>query len=249
MTTVFDPNTLIEQIETIDPNKDYHSELVGEGKKFADDAALARAKAESDLFIKRLQDENKKVRDELARQAAELKTRTSLDEFLQKVKDGQTAPTGGSNPDTKPDQTILNEEKITEIIESRLTAKERTARESANVREVQEGLTKALGGNYVDVLNQKVEELGLDKDTLDALAKRSPKAFFAVLGVTVPAQKTIFNAPNGSVNTPPGHSTGTRNYKYYNELKKKLPADQYYSPAIQNEMFENARKLGDDFYS
>ena len=42
---------------TIDPEKDYTAELVGEGKKFKDNKELARSKVESDLFISHLQKE------------------------------------------------------------------------------------------------------------------------------------------------------------------------------------------------
>lgn len=247
MTDLFDPNKLIETTETVDETKDYLAELVGEGKKFADANALAKGKAQSDLFVKRLEAENKQMRDELARQAAELKTRTSLDEFLQKVKEQKET---GNTPDNQNDQTVLNEEKISQLIETRLTAKEQAAIATANLKTVQEGLVKAYGANYLPNLEARTQELGLSKETLDNLAKTAPKAFFALLGINPDqSKKSVFEAPRGTVNPPHDTHGVTKNYKYYNELRKKLPPDQYWSPAVQNEMFEMAKKMGDEFYS
>lgn len=245
MTTLFDPNDLIETVKTVDPDKDYYSELVGEGKKFTDNLALARAKAESDLFIERLQNENKKVRDALTKSQSELSTRTSLDEFLQKVKDAQTTPI---RQDTPPDNPVLDEDKIAQLIESRLTAKERANLEAGNIRAAQEGLIKAFGQDYVPTLNEKAQELGVSSEFLDNLAKTAPKAFFATLGINPNEQKTIFTPPPNTVIPGRGSNTQAKNYKHYADQRKKLPPEKYYSPEFQNEMFESAKKLGAAFY-
>lgn len=246
MTTLFDPPP-IEVPETIDPNKDYHAELVGDGKKYKDDAALARAKAESDAFIKRLENETKALRDALTKAENEVKTRTSLDDFLQKVSQAQNEPPATrSNPDNHADQTVLSEEKITQIVESRLSAKEKASIANSNLRIVTEGLQQALGPNYVQALEAKTQELGLDKETLDNLAKTAPKAFFALIGITAEQKQSIFRQPESSVRSPQS-TAGVKNAKYYENLRKTLPASEYWSPRLQNEIFESRKTLGEDF--
>lgn len=229
---------------TIDPEKDYYAELVGEGKKYKDNLAAGRAIAEKDLFIERLKAETQALREETARQTAELKTRTSLDEFLEKVKNQPARSNVEDPPATQP--VALNEEKITEIVKSHLTAKELADRQIANINTVTEGLKKAFGPNYVKSLEEKTEELGLSKEFLDDLAKKSPKAFFTALGIASQTH-SVFTPPDSTVNVS-GRSQGiVKNYAYYKELKKKLTPAEYYSPALQNEMYEQAKKLGDQF--
>lgn len=248
--TLFDPNKLVETVETIDDSKDYLTEYVGTGKKFADASALAKAKAQSDLFIKRMETENKAMRDELTRLSGELKTRTSLDEFLEKVRSAQKEPTvTTSNQDNQANEPVLNEEKIAELIETRLTAKERALQASTNLRAVQEGLIKAYGQDYVPVLSKRAQDLGVDKAFLDNLAQTAPKAFFAALGITLEnKQSSIFAPPNTVTSSPSSTNSGAKNEKYYQALRKKLSPAEYYAPAIQNEKFEMAKKLGDSFY-
>lgn len=252
MTTLFDPNTLIETPKTVDPNKDYYAELVGEGKPYKDNIAAGRALAEKDLFISRLEAETKAMRDELAKTTSELKTRTSLDEFLEKVKAAQTKEPieTRSSSNNQVDQTVLSEEKIAEIVETRLTAKEHQAQEARNVQTVQEGLVKAFGNDYVPQLVKKASELGVSNEFLDNLAKTAPRVFFATLGIAPDTKpdRTIFNAPNSTVT---GHQSGgnIKNESYYRALRKKLPPGEYWSPAIQNEKFEMATKLGQDFFN
>lgn len=237
---VFDPTA---SVPTIDPNKDYYSEYVGEGKKYKDNLAAGRAIAEKDIHIDKVQNEAKALREALTEAERELKTRTSLDEFLSKVKDEGTRskePNHGSEPAT------VSEDKINEIITARLTASEKQRVESQNVSVVQSGLAKVFGSNYVPTLEAKAQELGVGKEFLENLAKTSPKAFFNAIGVNPEQSKSVFNAPQGTVNVPLGNSD-IKNYAYYQALKKKIPASEYYSAKIQNEMFAQARKLGDEF--
>lgn len=104
---------------TIPDNVDYVNELVGEGKKFKTVEDLAKGKYHSDVTIETF----KRQIDDLKK---ELNTRTSLDSFLDKMKQGGTpltqqpidpAPQGG-NPSAPLDDSSL-EAKLAEILSRR----------------------------------------------------------------------------------------------------------------------------------
>lgn len=241
MTTLFDQTT----VPTIDPNKDYYAELVGEGKTYKDNLAAGRAIAEKDLFIERLKAETAAMRDELTKAGNEIKTRTSLDEFLNKVKEAQTSQTTRSTENNQGSEpAALTEDKIADIIEQRLKAKDTNDRQNTNIQVVQEGLKKVFGPNFISVLEEKTQELGVTKEFLDNLARTAPKAFFSTLGINPTESRSVF-APESTISSK---VTGAvKNYAYYQELKKKIGSAEFYSPRVQNEMFEQAKKLGDAF--
>jgi len=45
-----------------DPNKNYYEDLVGQDKKFKDNETLAKAKVQSDIFIKHLERQQDELR-------------------------------------------------------------------------------------------------------------------------------------------------------------------------------------------
>lgn len=243
MTDLFQTNDL----PTIDPEKDYFSEFVGEGKKYADPKAAGRALAEKDLFIERLKRENAGVRQELA-------TRASLEDIAKKIDEKvaqppQSPPNHGDDrrePEPKavsPDPKDL-EAKIAELINQR----ERQNALQSNERLVHERLRKAYGDNYQLRVSQEAEKLGVGTDFLSGLAREQPNAFFKLLGVDeerrpqqdIPAPQNTFR--------PTGGSTGEKTfYGYYDLIRQKDPV-QYWSPRVQNEMMKQLEELGQEAF-
>lgn len=243
----------------VDPNKDYLSEFVGEGKKFKTPADLAKAKAHSDAFIERLQREANALRQEL-------NTRAKLEELMDRMSankdstgnvNSQGTQTSGENGQDGTATKNISPEDIEKVIEARLAKREQEARIQNNVQTVKTRLQAEFGDNFVAELDSRTKELGLTREFVQDIAKREPKALFRLLGIDgqnaaqKQQQNDIFSAPpRASVNTAGFGITNTGEKKFadFEKIRKEDPA-RYWSAQVQNELHKQAAKLGEKFYS
>lgn len=238
----------------VDPNHDWLSEYVGEGKKFKDVTDLAKGKAFSDLHIARLEKEAAELR-------AELQTRIKLEEFMDRMNStntqgasGQATQTAGTGTnDGTATNPALSPDEIEKVVEQKLQAKEAALRTQQNLAMTKEKLYEAFGENFAAELEARVNALGLSKELVNSLAKTEPKALFAMLGITnqQKSQQDLFaSAPRSTVNSAglgmaaPAEKT----FKDYEKLRRQNPA-QYWSTQVQAEIHRQAQKLGERFYS
>ncbi len=245
------------KIVTIDPNKDYFVELVGEGKPFKTEKDLARAKAESDAFIENLKNENAALRKQSA-------TALTMQEFLDKLekapaKQGEPIVNNQNNDGTQPqekennNQRTLSEEDIVRVLESRDEVKSK----KANLESVKSVLQKVWGVNYAATLDAKVAEMGVSQNFLDNMAATSPKAFLKLLDVEADLGRkqdelSVFAQRPASVNTQGTQSTSvSTGPKTLKEFKKAFPKDRdFYTPRVQNAMTRAIKEVGEEkFYS
>jgi hypothetical protein len=231
--------------DIVDPTKNYLEELVGEGKKFADPVALARAKAESDAYIARLEKETAGLRDELGK-------RMTLEEAVAKIEanrksdlpDGDRKAPEGDTAQMSPTELAAY---VQEQVSAALTKSTQSSRADANVTEAVNELRKKFGDNFQTVVEAKRKELGLGKEFMTDLAATQPKAFLALVGAA--QTRSVDVLPASSVNTATfqGRNLGERTKKYFDEIKAKDPT-LYWSPKVQNEMHQQAIKLREKFY-
>lgn len=224
---------------TIDPNKDYLSELVGEGKKFADNAALARAKVESDAFIKRILDEKRQVEEDL-------KTRINMQDFLDQVR--TPVPSPQPTPVTNQEQASasgLTPADLEAQIQRVMSQREADNARSRNLLTVKGKLEEALGENYAEQVKQRAKDLGLDIQYFNDTAARSPQAFFELMGLNRP-REALTTLPRPGSN-PPVQAGNVKNFAYFNKMRKENPVE--YSRYGMKEEWEQAKKLGPDFYT
>lgn len=243
---------------TVDPNKDYLSEYVGDGKKFKDAAELAKAKAHSDAFIERLQRELSGIR-------TELNTRVKLEELMDRMSatnsdkrtTSQDTQTFGESGQDGTAPKNLSPEDIEKVIEQRLAAREQERRITDNVSTVKNRLVAEFGDNYVAELEARTKSLGLSREFVADIAKREPKALFALLGIESPtgsqqkSQNDLFSAPpRNSVNTVGFgiKDAGEKKFHDFEKIRKEDPA-RYWSAQVQNDLHRQAMKLGEKFYS
>lgn len=243
MTDLFQPNDSQDQTE-LDHNKNYLEELVGEGKKFSSPEALAKSKAEADLFIERLKTEQLGLRQEL-------NSRVKMEEFLDKLNTFQSkSPTNDLDaPGAKKDDTQrLTSEDITKLLDTKLSERERQQKAFQNVEVVKQKLQETLGPNYATKLEQMTSTLGLSKEFLNSVASSSPAAFLKLVGVEEKkAGDLFFSPPKSQMNTEGFRPTGDKkDWDYYEEIRKKDPR-KYWTSTVQNEMHLQAQKLGDAF--
>lgn len=234
----------------IDPEHNYHEELVGEGKKFKDNEALARAKAESDRFILQLQKEQKEFREELNKRM----TMQQVLEQLQKERGTTTPSTTGTpvTPDpTSPTDTALKETDLDKLLEQKLEQLTVRKQREQNFENVKTRLVEVFGNSASAELDKRTKELGLTREFVNRLAHESPVALYATLGINEPqrTEKTLFDTtpPRTQVTgfTP---SAGPRkDYKYYQKMRREN-MNSFLSAATQIEMFEQAKQQGDKFY-
>jgi hypothetical protein len=244
-------------IKTIDPNKDYLAEYVGEDKPFKSTLELARGKAESDAFIENLKNENKALRTQVT-------TAMTMQEFLDKME--KTPANKGdpvvNNQNANADQPkenepnnnnkTISEEDIVRVLETREALKVR----NSNLETVENTLKKVWGANYQNILEEKVSEMGVSKKFLDDMAMTQPKAFLKLMDV-----ETAFNqkqeelsifapAPKG-VNTQGQNQQSSTGPKTMKEFKKAFPNERdFYTPRVQNAMTRAIKEFGEEkFYA
>lgn len=232
-------NTATDQVEQIDPQKDYLAELVGEGKKFADTQALARGKAEADAMIKRMIAEQAALRTELERRKAMEDLVKQLSEVNAQQREVETPPpVAPVSPTNQPPVDIQAE--IRKVFEQRTQAE----RENANLELVAKVLEERLGPGFAQVAVQKAREIGVGPQFLDNLSRTQPKAVFKLLDI--PEQVTQTRAPVQTLRSAPSNGE-VKNFAYYDKLRKEKP-QVYNSLAIHKEMMANLEALGPEAF-
>lgn len=167
----------------------------------------------------------------------------------------QGSPTNqGSNTNTpNGSDGTLKPEMIEELVSKKVSQLEVERVQRQNLQTVQNELVKAFGNDYVTKLNETAESLGLDKQTLDNLAKTQPKAFFRLVGLdkpqaAAPQEPGLFTPPATRQTSSFAPQTNVRNQDFYSNLRKTDPKT-YWQPATQNQMHIDAAKLGSTFYT
>lgn len=236
---------------TENTDRDYAAELVGEGKKFKDIQALARAKAESDAFIERLKAENAEMR-------ASLRGEAKLDEFFDKLKNIQNHSGNGSTSNTMSDEPATqknsnNESKpalSVDDVNALLEQREQKRQEALNLEFAKTKLREAFGANAGSVLKTKAGELGMTEDQLDAMARTQPKAFLRLVEADkVSAPNSA--APRTQVNTAAiaKNANGEiRNNEYYRNLRRKIGDAAFFRPEVQKQLNEDMLRMRDAFF-
>jgi hypothetical protein len=214
-------------------------DLVGEGKKYKDPEAAAKAIVEKDRFIERLKQEAAE-----AREAAQ--KRINEEEFLTKLEalSRGKSPDAGNQPPADGTQTAaVTPEAVEEIINKREAARKR----QANIEAVTSKLQETFGDDYKRHVQKQAQALGTTTAELTELAAKSPQAFLRLVGAEQ-AQRSddAFSPPPRSSLSPPPSSGTTKNYSYYQRQRVEKGEGWYFSLPVQKEIWEQAKALGGD---
>jgi len=235
-----------DQGEIVVEDKDYLTELVGDGKKFKDAQALARGKAEADAFIERIKTEQEELRKELDK-------RLTVEELWTKIqqagKSDTTEPNKEDNQEPSAGGKQLTTEDIRRQIREELEASQKAVVSNRNLEAVTKALRETFGAGYVQKVKEIAKTLGVGEAFLDDLAASQPQAFLKLVGAkTDGVQNTtsVFN-PQPAVVTTPTKTGNVKNFAYYEKIRKENPR-QYFGVELQNEMWKQAQELGEDFY-
>lgn len=258
MTDLFDNDTQNSPaIVQVDPDKDYLTELVGEGKKFAEVTDLARGKAEADLFIEQLKEENASFREKL-------KEATTYDKLMN---DLTSAKTNGENPNDNSsnqenpsdepgaDGVTFTQEQIDQLLEQKLSEHQSRARQAENVQKVQSEFIDRFGDKASIVLRSIGESNGLTSDELREMSALRPQVVISLAKqMEVPQTNEtpdLFSdatprATTDQFRTVP--DTGFKTKAYFDKMKKSDP-QRYLRPETELEMHRLALKNPDRFFS
>lgn len=234
-------DSLLDQgSETFDENKDWLSELVGEGKKYKDQGAAAKALAFGQHHIQSLEYENKGLREELTKVLERSRAQASLQEMVDQIKQEQVAQPQQQEAQKQP---TIDPTAVESLIDRRLTERETSRKEQENFQLVKDKLEEKWGRNYHEPLNREMRRLGLDN--VDDLAKRSPQLLIEALGLTK-QQDNSFQAPPGTSQRFVPQGQPKRDWDYYEDLRRKDPV-KYYSGETTRQMQEDYQRMGKDF--
>jgi len=225
------------------PTDSFLEKYVGEGKKFKDVEALAKAYENADTHIPRLEGDLRDTREFIASKLDEIAQRQSQTPI------GQTDETR-SNPTPAP-VTPPNaggedlDTRIKKILEQ--TSAESKAKNNAEF--AQDILVERHGSveAAIEAVQAKARELGVAPSYLRDMAHQSPSALFGLMGIDPAVKPTSRTtpAPSSDVNpqalsaSNPGVKPGT--YGYYEQLRKSDPK-KYWSPSTQLEIMRKAQE-------
>lgn len=241
---------------TIDPNKDYYAELTGPGGKFHDSdetvakQKVARAKIESDNYIKTLERQLDVAREDDRKLREEYQAAASLRELIDQYKEMQQLPSG-KQPIADPEvrQPVLDEAALDARLEQKFALKEAERQFQTNMQEVKSKLEAKYGPNYQNAFKQHVEELGLDADDVKALIRKSPKALYKTLGLDeVKSDLDIFQAPPRSQTRSDSFKpqTDIRDWAFYEKMRVENPK-LYKNPRTHVQMHKDATEIDERY--
>lgn len=222
--------------------KDYLSELVGAGKKYKDEQALAKAKYHADLHIQAVERSNDEMRADYLALLEKSKTWGNLEQLL----DQQRQLASRDNTQTKEVEKPIDPNMIRDMVSREVLQLETSKTRERNAQTVVDKLKEKYGSNYQTILNEKVSQLGLSKEMVNRLAEDAPKAFFKTLELEDFPRSDPFQAPPRSTVFQPTSGTKERTWAWYQELKKTDPK-AYYDPKTTSQMEKDYQALGPRF--
>ena len=207
---------------------------------------VLKAKIEADLHIKALEREKAELRQMYAEQREELLAKAKWDEYLDRVTKPENLPVANT-PANEVTPKQFDPKEIESLFDQKLTQYEAQKTERENFNKVQTKLRERFGDNFTSVLKDQQAALGLSVEDVNTLAKKSPEAFFRMMGLN-DQPRSDYQSPPRSVqrNDSFAPKTQRRDWNYYQELKKTNPL-LYLDPKIAVQMEKDAAELGDAF--
>ena len=189
--------------------------LVGEGKRYKDNNALAQGKTDGDAHIKQLETENAEMRGVVKALEEKASKGATMAEILDALK-----PTEGT-PGQPP---AVTKEQLAEMIESSHTDRDQRQSAAANREDCNVTLLNHFKGDRekaAEFLKKRQLEVTIDPAELDRMAAVTPGAFKQLLGLTDKrTSDQPFTPPAEGGRSVPLDTGGIRNAAYYANLKK-----------------------------
>lgn len=186
---------------------------------------MQKRMTDKDDFIGKLQEENQKLRENLADTSTKLDSMGSVGEALQRIKDAEQ-----SNQDTTLDEDKLMSD-LLEKFETVQQTKSEEQKQQANYNSVVDTLSKKFGTDKVnDIINKAATDNRLSVEDMKSLAKKSPDAVYRMVGV----KDTVSFTPshNQNVSYQEGEKNKEQVLAEFAKLRRENPKE-YYKPETQ----------------
>ena len=203
-----------------------------------------------DEHIKRVEAENKQLREDYLRVREENVAKQKLEELLDQLQGRkQTPPEEPKQPTGTPEKAI-DMRQIESLIENRMKQTELTRTYNQNLQSVQQKLVEKYGPDYATHYQNELTRLDLSKEEADDLARRKPTTFMSMLGLNQPKPTipTYQAPPRNTPNMPTPQLPEKRDWAYYENLRK-TDRNAYLSQKVQVQMLQDRMEQGEAFNS
>src|SRR5579872_326944 len=204
---------------------------------------LIRSKVDSDLYIKTLERQKDELCTDFMKAQEEIQKGKALEDLIDKLNSKETAPPANTPPkeNTPPPSLTLSD------VEKFYEDKKRSEIEAKNFATVQLKLQERFGQRAGEYLQEQAQTLGLTKEEVNSLAKKSPEAFFRTMGLNQQGQDLFMAPPRNDLRQNSfAPQPVKRDWNWYQDMKAKNPK-QYWDPKTQLQMHRDAEALGAAF--
>lgn len=231
-----------EPVDKNDSNEmNYRNLYVGEDKKYKTEEEALKALHYSQEYIKQLEEENKKAREEISsREALE----DLIDQISNRVNNVDESNSGNHSGNEMSERVNANEhnnamskDEIAEIVKAALHQEQQKSTFDKNIDTVAKTLEDQWGPGYRALMSNKARELGMSEEALLNLAGTSPNAFLAAVGANTRQQSSNAAPPRSNVNSSFESVKGSgKDWNHYQKMRRENP-ELYWSKAVQDEIF------------
>lgn len=218
--------------------------LVGEGKPYKSTADLAKGKLQADIHIRRVEQENKELREKVA-------SAKTVDDVLAAVQAKVAPDPTNSEPEPEGEKPQgLTAEQVAKIVTEQITGRETAKVKTANKERANRAMFELFGDKASEVFEKEANSPEL-KEALIKLAEVDPDKFVSMFKKEVVKSPGVDSQGSKRVdmlNLQPQSGTAVRGTQaFYSKLRKENP-QAYWSAAVQLEMHEYALKNPDSYF-
>ena len=232
-------------IDDTDPVSNERDELFNKWKDKTHEDLLKKA-VESDLFVKTILKEKEELTQNYLKQRDELVAKAKFEELVDRF---EKLPNTSSMTPVTEDGPKYNPKEVEDIVSRKIQETKIAERENHNFSLVESKLREKYGDGYKSIVKEQQQSLGLSPDDINNLAKKSPDAFFKMLGLDQQKTDSFQTPPRSDRRSDTFAPTGQpkRNYAYYQDLAKANPK-VYLDPKISKQMDADAIAMGEAFF-
>ena len=240
--------SVIDQVTTegdqAEESQNLLDQLVGEGKRYASTDALAKGRLEADEYIKRLESENKDMRDAFTTVEEESKRAATVDELLAEVR---------NKASSKQPQAAMSEADVKTTVEELYNQQRTNEQRAANKSRADAAILAKFSDpdSATSHVKKRIKELGLSAEKVKDLSETSPDAFVALMALesVKPEASTSFYEKQTTQTPLETSDDGRRNHAYYQRKRAEMGMSKFYGDkALQAQKFKDANEQGASYF-
>ncbi len=226
-----------------DPNAsvDPYAELVGDGKKYKDNTALAKSRIEADKMIDTLKGENAQMREEIAKLSKAPPGEDAVKSLIERIE--KSTSQNGNQPAT------LSREDIEKLVREGINTNDAERSKKANYLLSNAELNNHFKGDAATAskhLMDRMVELGVNAEAVKQIAESNPKMFKSLFVPSSGIRQSDSSMPASRSGLLPDVGGEERGAKYYSKLRKDMGA-KFWEPSIQQQRMKDRERLGERF--